>query len=137
MAENEVIAQEVLTRSLLAQHKSREARRVSDRARLRSRRMQNVHVRLSWAITGARVRAAGGEIAQALEDGESVIVEARKVGFFDLQLEARLALGEIEVGSGRTATGVPRLQELEKEATQKGFVLIAHKASAATASRRD
>jgi hypothetical protein len=46
-------------------------------------------------------------------------------------------VGEIEVGSGRTATGVPRLQELEKEATQKGFILIAHKASAATASRRE
>jgi hypothetical protein len=99
--------------------------------------MQNVHVRLSSTITDARVRAAGGEIAQALEDGESAIVEARRVGFFDLQLEARLALGEIEVASGRTATGVRRLRELEKEANQQGFLLIAHKASAATAGRRE
>ena len=47
------------------------------------------------------------------------------------QFEIRLALGEIEMKSGKTASGMARLKSLERDATAKNFLLIAHKAKAA------
>jgi len=47
------------------------------------------------------------------------------------QLDARLALGEIEMKSGQTASGRVHLQALEREAHAKGFELIARKSAAA------
>ena len=47
------------------------------------------------------------------------------------ELDARLALGEIEMRSRQTAAGRARLEALEKDATGKGFLHIAQKASAA------
>lgn len=52
-------------------------------------------------------------------------------GFLDFEFEARLALGEIELASGQVAAGRARLETLEKEATAKGFLLIARQAAAA------
>jgi hypothetical protein len=46
----------------------------------------------------------------------------------DLQLEARLALGQLEIAGSNPAAGRARLAALEKEAAQKGFGLIARKA---------
>lgn len=43
----------------------------------------------------------------------------------------QLALGEIEMKSGKAAAGRARLEALEKDATAKGFLLIARKAAAA------
>jgi hypothetical protein len=43
-------------------------------------------------------------------------------------LEARLALGEIEMKNGNAAEGRERLEELEKEAKGKGFGRIAREA---------
>ncbi len=53
-----------------------------------------------------------------------------KVGSYGRQLEARLALGEIEMKSGKTAAGRARLEALEAEARTKGYKLIARKATA-------
>jgi hypothetical protein len=47
------------------------------------------------------------------------------------QFEIRLALGEIEMKSGQTASGAAHLKSLEKDATAKGFLLISRKAKAA------
>jgi hypothetical protein len=46
-------------------------------------------------------------------------------------LQARLALGEIEVGLGRTAAGRDRLAAVEKAASARGLALIARKAASA------
>ena len=42
---------------------------------------------------------------------------------------ARLALGEIEVKSGVLTRGRAQLQTVERDASQKGFVLLARKAA--------
>ncbi len=47
------------------------------------------------------------------------------------QSSDRLALGEIEMKSAQTAAGRARLEALEKDATAKGFLLIARKAALA------
>jgi hypothetical protein len=52
----------------------------------------------------------------------------------DDDFEAQLALGEIEMKLGQTDAGRTRLVTLEKDTSAKGFLLIAHKAHAATAS---
>jgi hypothetical protein len=46
-------------------------------------------------------------------------------------LEARLALGEIEIRSGAIARGRELLSVLEKEAAEMGFGLVASKARSA------
>ena len=52
-------------------------------------------------------------------------------------VEARLALGKIEMRSAQTATaGIARLADLEKDARARGFLLIARKAAAAKAAAR-
>jgi hypothetical protein len=54
---------------------------------------------------------------------------ASKHKYFGYQLEARLALGEIETGAGKIAAGRARLTALQKDAAAKGFLLIARKAA--------
>ena len=56
--------------------------------------------------------------------------EAARFHLAGAELEARLALGEIEVKSGHTASGQARLLALEKDAGAKGFLLVARKAAA-------
>ena len=58
-----------------------------------------------------------------------MIAEARRDDFVGVQLEARLARGEIRVNSGRVAEGRAELAVLAKEAQAKGYGLIAWKAS--------
>ncbi len=51
-------------------------------------------------------------------------------GYVPYQLEARLALGEVETHSGHVAEGRARLASLEEDAEAKRFGLIARKAAA-------
>lgn len=87
------------------------------------------HLRLGIAV--AQLNAASGNTADAIKDLESLLSEAQKAGFYGLQLDARLALGEIEVQSGEVAVGRMRLEALEGEASTRGYGLIARKAKAA------
>jgi len=117
----EGLAHAVLARALLAQGKREPAVRAADRALALARQSRNRRVELSVAIAAGHVRAA----TQSLE---TALGEATKRGFVPHQLEARLALGEIEA---KSAAGRARLEALEKDAAAKGFVLIARKAAAA------
>jgi hypothetical protein len=79
---------------------------------------------------------AGGAAAtaRALRSIEAARSEARRAGRVGLEFEARLALGEIEMCSGRSAARRQRLEDLERDATAKGFVLIARKAATAASA---
>ena len=81
-------------------------------------------------IVSARVVASRGRPADAKARLQAILAATRKYGFVSYQLEADLALGETEMKSGQTETGHARLVALEKDATAKGFLLIAHKAHA-------
>jgi serine/threonine protein kinase/tetratricopeptide (TPR) repeat protein len=133
LIEDEIWANAVLARALLAQGKSADAGKELDVAMGRGAKIQNEEARLKLALTAASIRAASGRRADqagASNSLEAVLAQAKKHGFVGYQLEARLALGEIEMKSGHIAAGRARLTALENDARAKGFLLIARKAAA-------
>jgi tetratricopeptide (TPR) repeat protein len=130
-SDDEASALSVLAQSLLGQRRFVDAQNTIDRATMLSEKSDNREVRLSVAIVAARVRAAMGKPAEAMKSLANVLAEATKLGLVGLQFESRLALGETEMKSGKTAAGRARLETLQKEAKAKGFGLIARKAAAA------
>ena len=100
-----------------------------------SRDSQNRLVRIPVAITSARVRGTGAGIPAAAQSLKASLDEAVSKGLFGLQLEARLALGEVEKRGPNPAAGRSRLAALEADATAKGFALIARKARQGLAGR--
>jgi tetratricopeptide (TPR) repeat protein len=135
----EAVAQSVVADALLAQGKLGEARQAAARATALSRRSQSQRVRLAVAIVSARVQAASGaagDTAAALRSLRAVRAEAEKADRRGLSLEAELALGEVELRAGQSAAGRARLEALEREATARGFRLVAGKAAALRAPVR-
>jgi tetratricopeptide (TPR) repeat protein len=133
LKDDETMARTTLARALLAQHKVVEAAREIDLSADLARGSPNREVKINYAITAARVRAATGGTAEAVKSLQATLAEATKYGFLGYQLEARLALGEIEIKSGQAAAGRARLEALGKDANAKGFLLIARKAAQAKA----
>jgi eukaryotic-like serine/threonine-protein kinase len=134
LIEDEIWANAVLARVLLAQGRSADAEKELDTATGRGANIQNEEVRLKLALATASVRAPLGspaDQAAASNSLEAMLAQAKKHGFVGYQLEARLVLGEIEMKSSQTAAGRARLAALEKDARAKGFLLIAGKAAAA------
>ncbi len=129
LTDGEILARSALARSLLAQGKAAEARQQIGLAAELVAKSPMPEVRMKYAIAAARVRAAIGSTADAARSLEATLAEASKYGYLDYQFEARLALGEIEVKSGKADAGRARLEALQKEAAAKGFGLIARKAT--------
>jgi hypothetical protein len=78
---------------------------------------KKVHIILGKNLGGAETTA------------QEALARARNLGLFRLQLEASLALGQIQMTGPNPAAGRARLQALEKSARAKGFELIARKAA--------
>ncbi|MCP4590190.1 MAG: tetratricopeptide repeat protein [bacterium] len=132
MVDSAALAQSVLARSLLAQGKVTEAREVIDSALDSLDSGGDRVTRLATGIVDALVRARSGEtkeIAAALENLEALASKAAEVDFVEFEFEARLAAGEIEVASGNLAAAEARLDELMKDAKEKGFEQIAKRAA--------
>ena len=96
-----------------------------------ARKSTNKSLLLFAAITSARLGAASGNPRQALNNLQDTLATAKAAGFLNGEFEVRLALGEIEMKSGRLASGRTRLQRLKQDAEAKGFLLISRKAAAA------
>ena len=130
--DSEALARAVLAEALMRQRRP-QARTTMDRAVALAGQSQNHRVRLSVAIASARLTGASGsatDVNRARARLSDILTETRKAGMLGLQLEARLALAEIERSSGR-ADSVRRLQALEKEASSRGFGRIARRAALA------
>lgn len=127
----QIFAHTVLARILLAQEKLHDALKQVEAGEALAAKNQNLSVRLDLTITAGQVFAALGRPGQAKSNLESALAQATKAGFMGYQFEARLALGTIELKSGNAATARDRLAALEKDATVKGFLLVARKAQAA------
>jgi tetratricopeptide (TPR) repeat protein len=82
-------------------------------------------------ITHARAQSLAGDTGPAASNLESIVADARKGGFFEYELDARLRLGEIEIRTGRAEAGRGRLRAVESEARARGFGLLARQAAAA------
>jgi len=115
-------------RLFLAQHHYKEA----NVALLEAGEPAPLLTRLGLKIQSARLRAARGgpsEHAPALESLRELLARAQELGWLEGQYEARLALGEVELASGRAAAGLARLKALERDATKSGWVSWARKAA--------
>jgi DNA-binding winged helix-turn-helix (wHTH) protein/tetratricopeptide (TPR) repeat protein len=132
--DDEATATALLARVLFLQEKRSEAREMSERA-LSVSRQADPHVRLSVGVTAARIRAAADQAGtqQIIASLENMIAEAQKLGYFGIELDARLALGEVEMKSGAITQGRAHLQALRRDASQRGFKVLAGKAAAAAA----
>jgi hypothetical protein len=64
---------------------------------------------------------------------EKTIARTRKLGYFGIELDARLTLGEIEMKSGAVSRGRGRLEAVKKDASERGFMVLAGKAASASA----
>jgi hypothetical protein len=112
----------------LSGQKIPEARAAVDQALAITR--QNFGTRLSVQATAARVQEPGSR-ADAIKRLTAVVEEATRSGHIRLSFEARLWLAEIEIRSGARDLGRAHLAAIEKDATAKGFALIARKGHAA------
>lgn len=128
--DDEANAFAILAKSLLLQGKVELAQHAIDSAMERSKKTENRGLRLFVATNAASVRAANGGMREASGKLISSIAECRKYGYLGGELEARLALGELELRMGKVSEGRAHLFTLEKDATAKGFKLIAAKAAA-------
>jgi hypothetical protein len=91
---------------------------------------QNLSAQLSFAVARARSEAASGKIGEAKTILKEALAKATRSGYVGDQLECRLALEEIELKSGKSPASRARLEQLQKDAKEKGFDLIARKAKA-------
>jgi Tfp pilus assembly protein PilF len=124
----------ILVRALLEQGKSVDALKemVDLNASLNATSPQSL--RYSALIASARVQATTGRqsnIAQPVDSLLKVAREAKSAGMRGLELEARLAIGEIKAADGKTAPARKELEEVQREASAKGFGLIAQRAAKA------
>ncbi|MFY9531984.1 MAG: tetratricopeptide repeat protein, partial [Candidatus Acidiferrales bacterium] len=124
----------VLAEALFDQGKIAEAETAVLQAQALAKKSQSPIVRADVEIVVARFGPFRDKPADATRILEAEIALAARLGYVPGQFEARLALGEIQMKSGKTAAGRARLAALEKDATTKGFLLIARKAHAAAAS---
>ncbi len=131
LGDDEILADTLLARVFLIQGKAADAEKESSAARNLLAQSQDVSVRLRAAIGGANVLAAAGKPEDALRILAETIAAAGKSGYVGYQLEAQLALGEADLGSGRVAAGLPVLRDVRKQAQLAGFHLIANKAALA------
>ncbi len=133
----EAQAEAVLARSLLAQGKPSATESIAHAAAL-ARQIDDpalrLPVELEVSIAAARIQSGSGKRHLQIEAMDTLarnLTEANRKHMLELQFEAALALGEIEIESGRASAGRARLQGLEKTATGKGYLLIAKKAALA------
>jgi len=129
-ADDELTAAAVLIDAQIAQGKWADAQATVDAESALATKNQNQVIGPKFAIAAARSLAASGKVSKARSSLETVLEDATKTGFVVHELEARLALNEIDLKSGKTSAGRAHLAVLEKDASAKGFTLIAHKASA-------
>jgi tetratricopeptide (TPR) repeat protein/class 3 adenylate cyclase len=120
-----------LARALLMEGKLKEATTEIDQAKALWEKSRDFQQHFEIGIVSARILAQSHDPAEAEKQLNLLLDESTRDGLVSYQFEIRLALGEIEMKSGKTASGMARLKSLERDATAKNFLLIAHKAKAA------
>lgn len=129
---DEVLARVVLAQSLIAQKKLTQAQEEVNQALALAGKTSQKNVQYRAATTSALLAAElGGEsnAAKAIQGAQKVANDAAKSGMPGFHLEARLAIGKIELASGKSAMARNELRTVQKEAEAKGFLLIAQKAA--------
>ncbi len=129
--DQEIYAEGLLSRLLLAQGKIGEADENIGKALELSKKSPDVSSQLSLALDHGYVLVATKHLSAAENADRHVFRETGRLGLFRLHLEASLALGEVHLQMRNPEMGRKSLEETEKASRSKGFELIARKASAA------
>jgi tetratricopeptide (TPR) repeat protein len=127
--DDELTATAALVRALLANGKQIEALKEVAKAVPTAASSQNLSVQLTFATARARAEAA---VAKPLASSvlRQMLAKATKAGYSGDELEIRLALEEQTPKSDKSAARRSRIEQLERDAKNKGFDLIARKAAA-------
>jgi tetratricopeptide (TPR) repeat protein len=97
----------------------------------RSGLSESPHVRAEIACAAARFLAAEGELDEARRLLDEALLETKKLGLADMELEVRLTQGEVEREYGNAGRGRELLLGIAKEARQRGAALYARQAEKA------
>ena len=123
----------ILARVLAAEGKGGDAQTAIEKATALTQKGSDTSARLRIAIESAMLRANSGvpaDISEAKKSIQSALAEATKGDLTGIQLEARLAQGELEWKSADRAAARLHLAAVQKDAASKGFQLIARHAAA-------
>jgi tetratricopeptide (TPR) repeat protein len=124
-----------LARALLAEGKGAAATQAAQHAQSLSSKEQTPEVRWNTAIAAARIETAEKDAVRsaagiaARKELTAVIAKSRELGYRLVELDARLALAEIEMKSRQTAEGRAHLAAIEADAKAIGYNLVARKAA--------
>jgi|HubBroStandDraft_1064217.scaffolds.fasta_scaffold00322_22 DNA-binding winged helix-turn-helix (wHTH) protein/TolB-like protein len=127
----------ILARALLSEGKASAASEAIQHAWSLAAKSQNPEIRWRTAITAARINTAGKDAAHSAsviamrKELSAIIAKSRALGYLGIELDARLALAEIEMKTGQMTAGRAHLTAIEAEAKAKGYNLIARKAAIA------
>ena len=125
---SELSALTTLADILLRQKKIKEAIQLGARAEALSSKTEDQWALSAYVPVEARIRAVAGKPDMAIRDAETRLAQYEKAACEECQFSTRLALGEIEISTGRSAAGRARLTSLENDARSKRFLLIARRA---------
>lgn len=126
MADDVILASSLLARTLLSQGRFADAQKEFAEVHDLLAKSQDLSVHLRAPVAEAQIAAADGRPQDAIRTLQATIASARKFGYLEYQLEAQLALGEIEMTSCRGGAGLSMLAEVRRQAQQTGFQLIAY-----------
>lgn len=124
-----------LSRALLMQGKQDEARQAAQRASELSLTSSDPALRMPAEIQQARVKMAIADhqatnSMAASRSLQTVITTAKRLGYFNIECQARMALGELELKTN-SALGQKHLTALASEAHSHGLDLLAREAQIA------
>jgi DNA-binding winged helix-turn-helix (wHTH) protein/tetratricopeptide (TPR) repeat protein/TolB-like protein len=133
--DDEIQAWCILARTLLVPNKAAEADEAVKHALSLAQKSQDPEVRWRTAITAARIESAekssehDASAIRAKNELETVIGKSRELGYWSVELDARLALAEIELKDGQAVVAHTHLAAIEADAKAKGYNLVAREAS--------
>jgi eukaryotic-like serine/threonine-protein kinase len=137
--DDEALSYDLLSQALVAQKKMPEALQAIAKSKdlLAKSIDQATHIQVEMdegfvaAMSQAQPASNDAKTLDGAKALEAVREKADQLGYVGFSLEARLRLGEVEIENGMARVGRAHLEQLQKDAQAKGFVLITREAGVA------